>query len=340
MEAALSNRFIEFARLECDGSSPLYKALSMEVGSDPDLLELCSNAKEGQPVPNLLFGAVHYLLHNSHHPLRRYYKSLVESPLQEEDAFPHFKDFCRQYENEIQNLLKTKRVQTNEVRRCAYLYPVFCHIHEQTGAPLSMIEIGSSAGLQMLWDHYCYSYGDGQSYGNPHSPVHLASEVRRGSRPHFRKGSPPVASRVGIDLHISDLMDPEQCLWLKALIWPEHEERRVLFEQAVDQFKKHSPRLLEGDGLALLKEEASHAPEGSVLCIYHTHVANQMPEFVKEKLLKTIQEIGRRRDIFHVYNNIHDRKLHVDSIIEGHEHSQVMGETDGHGRWFDWHLSS
>lgn len=64
-----------------------------------------------------------------------------------------------------------------------------------------------------------------------------------------------------------------------------------------------------------------------------------MPSDVKSKLIKKINEIGSYRDVFHIYNNMDDRKLHVDSIINGNIEKNTIGETDGHARWFDWNLS-
>ncbi|WP_434406627.1 DUF2332 family protein [Geobacillus thermoleovorans] len=50
--------------------------------------------------------------------------------------------------------------------------------------------------------------------------------------------------------------------------------------------------------------------------------------------LEQLREIGRQRDLFHVYNNMWDRKLHLDGMIDGREYRQIVAETDGHGRWF------
>jgi hypothetical protein len=33
-----------------------------------------------------------------------------------------------------------------------------------------------------------------------------------------------------------------------------------------------------------------------------------------------------------------DRKLHLDYFLNGKEYNQTIGETDGHGRWFEWNL--
>jgi hypothetical protein len=107
----------------------------------------------------LFFGAVHYLLlKGADHPLKDFYPSIVSNPKSYEDSFEYFKDFCLTHRNEIESILKTKLVQTNEIRRCAYLYPIFCTIYEKVKKPLALIEIGTSAGLQLLWDKYSYSY--------------------------------------------------------------------------------------------------------------------------------------------------------------------------------------
>ncbi len=55
--------------------------------------------------------------------------------------------------------------------------------------------------------------------------------------------------------------------------------------------------------------------------------------------LEQLREIGGQRDLFHVYNNIWDRKLHLDGMIDGREYRQIVAETDGHGRWFRWEMN-
>ncbi|WP_347862468.1 DUF2332 domain-containing protein [Salimicrobium sp. PL1-032A] len=165
MLAGLSERFKDFAETECKGSSALYESLAVRISEDDDLLKLCMNAQEDQPTPNLLLGAVHYLLLNgAAHDLRDYYPSIVDEPKRDDRLFQVFKEFCLEYHQEIKALLQHKLVQTNEVRRCAYLFPVFSYIYQQTGKPLSLIEIGTSAGLQLLFDQYGYSYGSAYIY--------------------------------------------------------------------------------------------------------------------------------------------------------------------------------
>ena len=336
----LALRFKNFSTTECKDSSELYEFLSLKVSEDDAILELCTEAREGQPVPNLLFGAVHYLLlKGKDHQLKQYYPSLTnEYRKVEEEAFLHFKDFCIGYKEEIIPILKSKLVQTNEVRRCAYLYPVFSLIYSKVKKPLSLVEIGTSAGLQLLWDKYSYSYGTDEIYGDKNSSVHITSEIKGEQIPLILPEAPPVSSKIGFDLHVNDLRNYEDYVWLKSLIWPEHIERLELFEKAAECYKENPIGLIEGDGVNLLKEVLVKLSEDTAICVFHTHVANQLPEELKVKLVETIKETGKGKDVFHIYNNMWDRKLHLDYFIDGVEYKEIIGETDGHGRWFEWNI--
>nr|WP_236838603.1 DUF2332 domain-containing protein [Caldalkalibacillus salinus] len=333
----IAKRFRTFATEECRGSSELYAHLSLRVSETDDILTLATYTREGQPIPNLLFGAVHYLLLKGYdHPLQDFYPSLIDQPRDVEAAFPYFKDFCQQFAGDIIPILKNRCVQTNEVSRCAYLYPVFSHLYDQVKKPLALIEIGTSAGLQLLWDQYRYSYGTHDVYGHKQSNVHIESRIHGDNKPKLPHHMPTVASRVGVDLNILDLETEEDALWLKALIWPEHQYRRALIEKAASCVKAHPLTLVEGDGVALLPNLVKQIPKEHCICVFHTHVANQMSQAVKERLLEHVRQIGEKRDIGHLYNNIQDRDLHLDYYVNGEAFTKVVGRTDGHGRWFTW----
>lgn len=337
--SSMSERFYQFAEEECDGSSPLYQHLAEQIAEDKEILQLAAQAPAGQPVPNLLLGAVHYfLMIRNEHPLHSFYQTFTNVPKPKEQAYPVFREFVFLYEHDIQKLMQEKRVQTNEVRRCAYLYPVFCHIAARTNRPLGLIEIGTSAGLQLLVDRYSYSYGRDTIYGSARSQLHLKSEVRHGKLPGFIQQPPVMKERIGVDLHICDVTHEETMLWLKALIWPEHKERRENLEQAVQELRLNPPDFYEGDGVEVLPELAQRIPQNRVLCIFHTHVANQMTGEVKARLHEHLVDISRTRPVFHIYNHMKDENLHMDVYENGRIEPHTIGATDGHGRWFDWLL--
>ncbi|MDR6555069.1 DUF2332 domain-containing protein [Paenibacillus qinlingensis] len=335
----LSDRFRIFAERECKNSSRLYEHLAGNIANDLELLQLAAHSKPGQPVPNLLLGAVHYLLLSGvEHELASYYASVVDNPKVSTGAIDSFKDFCKQNEKEIIQLVANKLVQTNEVRRCAYLYPSFCHIYEMSKKPLTLLEIGTGAGLQLMWDKYAYSYKSNHKYGSLQSTLEISAEIKGDKFPFLLEHSPPVIRRIGLDLHVNNLNDSEDYLWLKALIWPEHKERNLYFETAAHCLKNEPIELIEGDGVAMLQEIIPTVSLHSSICIFHTHVANQIPVADKRKLIEQIQALGKKRDVFHLYNNMWDSDLHLDSYINGIEYKEKLAETDGHGRWFTWKL--
>ncbi|GGN56151.1 DUF2332 domain-containing protein [Oceanobacillus indicireducens] len=149
-----------------------------------------------------------------------------------------------------------------------------------------------------------------------------------------------VSTRIGFDLNTIDLNDEEEKLWLKSLIWPEHRERLFMFEEAAGYMKEDPVRLVDGDGISLLSKYVEEVPEDNVICIFHTHVANQMPKKKHDQLLQTVETIGEKRDVFHIYNNIQDKYLHLDYYLDGVEYRNTIAKTDGHGRWFEWLLKN
>src|SRR5260221_12904147 len=75
----LSHSFEQFASHVSQQACPLYARLSGAVAADPELLPLACHARRGQPVPNLFFAAIHFLLlKGMQHPLAAFYPSVSE----------------------------------------------------------------------------------------------------------------------------------------------------------------------------------------------------------------------------------------------------------------------
>ncbi len=138
-----------------------YGAISRAAANDPELLALMQQAPPAQRRPNLLFAAVHYLLlRGADHPLAAYYDTVrPEAAPPDADVVPVFRDFCLTYRAQLEPLIATRSTQTNEVGRCAMLLPALCAIAAvESGAALSLLDLGTSAGLNLLFDRYGYTY--------------------------------------------------------------------------------------------------------------------------------------------------------------------------------------
>jgi hypothetical protein len=213
-----AQRFERFAEQECRGVSPLYERLSLGIAADPELLALAAHAGAGQPAPNLLLAAVHFLLlKGARHALSAHYPSVrrpsargAPAPLDElGEPYPAFRSFCDEHAATLQHLISTRLVQTNEVRRSACLLPAFGLVARRGGdRPLALVEIGASAGLNLLWDRYGYDYGQGRRYGDPHSPVQISCTPRGTSLRPFPQKFPLVVFRARLTLVRSTFVIP------------------------------------------------------------------------------------------------------------------------------------
>jgi hypothetical protein len=263
---ALAQRFERFAQRECH-VSPLYECLSRGIARDRELLSIAVHARAGQPVPNLFFAAVHYmLLKGIEHPLTAFYASLAHVIPQTDDPYSSFRAFCLEHAEEIQRLIAARLVQTNEVRRCGCLLPAFGLVaHRTAGQPLALVEIGASAGLNLLWDEYGYDYGEYGRYGVLSSAVQISCTVRGSERPPLPVVLPPVAMRVGLDINPIDVRDPDAALWLRALVWPDEAGRSDLLQRAMHIAQHNPPTLIGGNALDLLATVMARIPDDQIV---------------------------------------------------------------------------
>jgi hypothetical protein len=115
----------------------------------------------------------------------------------------------------------TRPPQTNEVGRGAALVGGLRHIAAEYALPVRLVEVGTSAGLNLRADHFRID-GEAGRYGDPASPVRLAGGWL---------GVPPpespvqVVARGGGDLEPIDPSTPEGCLTLTAYVWPDQAGR-------------------------------------------------------------------------------------------------------------------
>jgi hypothetical protein len=339
MQEELSNIFEQFARDEFHNSSPLYEQLSTSIAKDPELLSVAAQCRKGERIPNLLFAAVHYLLLKGFsHPVSRFYKSLGGSFDGRENTYPEFRSFCLQHVEQIRQLISVRMVQTNEVSRCVGLMPAFVTVSRIVpDRSLYLVDVGASAGLNLFWDHYGYIYGDHVEGGDKYSPVQIKCSLKGTKVPPIPASFPRVAGRVGLDLNPLDVRASEDALWLRALIWPEHEMRADLLGKAIEVVRQQQLNLLAGDGVDLLPDVMRTVPTDSVLCIVRifTHLSHER----RDRLTALIAEYAAKRDVFMISIRARgrdDSELRLTAFIKSHRTEQGLAYIQNHGQWMEW----
>src|SRR4051795_11821538 len=153
-----------------------------------------------------------------------------------------------------------RQTRTNETARCAVLYPAIAEAAHRVGAnAVGLIDVGCSAGLNLNVDRVGITYSNGQSLGDPSSPVQLSSSIV-GDRPVPTRAIPEIVARIGIDLDPVDLTDPDDARWLRACLWPDQPERLARLEAEMALAATAPPVLLHGDAVEVLPYAFTRVP--------------------------------------------------------------------------------
>lgn len=334
-----------FGRTDGPNASPLYSWLALQAAEDREILRLVLHANTRPQRPHMLFAAVQYLLFSDiQDELAQFYPNLTTKPQPLREAYPFFRAFCLKHVDEISHLVTTHGVQTNEVGRCADLLFAFARVAQLgRGKPLAMIELGASAGLNMLWDRYGYDYGTAGYLGDHTAPVQLQCELRGEIVPPLPETIPTVNWRKGIDLYPIDVYDEEATRWLRALIWSEHQDRAQRLEAALTMARQQPLPIVAGDAVDRLPELLAQVPAETTLCIYHSYAMNQTPEPVRTRIFAQIADFARTRELFRVaeewYAGMRQAELELLWYRDGEVLHEKLAECESHGRWIRFVLS-
>jgi hypothetical protein len=257
-----------WADAELRGYSPPYETIARRLADDTALLaRIAAVAAREKLVPVLLFAAVKSIVDDEpESPLARIYAGGPG------DAWTGFRDLLERRFDEVAGLVRARRIQTNEVGRAAAILPALGIAHRRAGGPLALIEIGPSAGLNLLLDRFAYDYGAGRTAGDPASPVRLVCETRGPLVPPVPTAMPRLASRRGIDLSPVDVTDDAECRWLEACLWPGAPERTERLRAAIGLARRDPPLLERGNMLDLLPRVLGEVADDAVPCVLSTWV--------------------------------------------------------------------
>jgi hypothetical protein len=324
-------------------TSPLYRVLSRTVAADADLLDLAAETRPGQQPANMLMAAVHLLvLKNPELPFARFFASVhgddAEAP---EGAASEFGAFCAEHRDAIAQILRERFVQTNAPGRGAAVRLAMEEIARRVAGPVTFLEIGASAGIQLRFDRWAVETA-GRRFGPADAPLTLRPQWRGDRPPPDLDRIPPIRDRLGVDLHPVDATDPEQRLWLRALVWPEHRDRFAELATALDAIALDPPTVLQGDAIVMLPRlDAERLADDIPLVVFHSMVRIHVAADRRGAFDAAITALGRRRRLLHVSLEIapRDSAYHQRAPLLALRDSQGpqrdLALAEGHGRWIE-----
>jgi hypothetical protein len=179
--------------------------------------------------------------------------------------------------------------QTNEVGRSAVLMSGLLEIAAAFTRPVELLELGASAGLNLLLDHYAYRLGDREA-GDPASPLRLEPEW---------KGPPPpnaqviVARRRGVDLNPLDpRRDGERLI---AYVWPEQQARLARLGTALAIAAADPPPVDRGDAAEWLEARLDEPPTaGATRVVFHSVAFHYFPAATRARIAALMETAGNK----------------------------------------------
>jgi hypothetical protein len=267
----IAERYAAFAIDEARGSSEAYEKLAFAIAQSADLLAFIATFPVEKRQPNLFLAAVRHVC-----------------------GIPRNVDELRQFAHasgaKIRKIVLARTTQTNEPGRCAVLLPLLAEL----APPLALIEVGASAGLCLLMDHYGYDYGDARIdpavSQDGRAPV-FTCEVS-GPVP-LPRAIPRIAWRAGLDLNPIDVRSERETAWLKTLVWPGQDARLAGLRAAIGIARRNLPKMVRGDLLTDLPKLATLAPKDATLVVFHTAVLGYvLPQQARDRFAATVKEIG------------------------------------------------
>ena len=283
------------------------------IADDPDVLALIGEAPVRQRRPNLLLAAVHFLLlGGAAHPLAEHYDTVRsftgggDGPVASGDLVADFKDFVMVHRTELLALIAARSTQTNEVGRCTAILPALATI--AGGDPLWLLDLGTSAGLNLLFDSYAYTYrqrSDGATLhaGRSGALVRLDCAVRGELSDLPALDLPPIAGRTGIDALPIDPTSEDGADWLLACLWPDNLPRfdRLRGALATARLTADAPTVYRGDIIDDLPGVVEGIDTDGPLVVFHSWVAAYLGAERQTQLVETVRALSRTRPLHYLY---------------------------------------
>lgn len=287
---------IETQRLGCElAGSPLYARVLDVVRADvasggvfDRLLAPVADAPFGDAVLLRLLGGLHLLVLEGQAPaLARHYPSVGGG--RRRGLAGDLRAAAEAHEADLA-VRMAAGVQTNEVGRSASLLGGYLEV-ARAGLPLRVLEVGASAGLNLLFDRYRYT-DPGGGWGPVDSPLVF-------DHPWFG-GAPPldvavdVAERRGCDVEPIDVTTASGRQRLRSFVWADQLDRLGRLDAALAVAVADPPVVDRAAAPAWLRAQLHEPAPGASTVVAHSIVFQYLDEVARAELLEVIDGAGHR----------------------------------------------
>jgi hypothetical protein len=287
----LAQVYRRFAEAAAAGASPLYERVAVALSESGEALRAIETAPARKRNPTVILAALHDLALAGRAPALAAAYAAADGDAAAGAAI----DTLLRMTGSVVAIAVRRRTRADETGRCAVLYPAVAEAAHRAGATaVGLIDVGCSAGLNLNVDRVGITYSNGQSVGDPSSPVQLSCSIV-GGRPIPALAIPEVVTRVGADLDPVDVTDADDARWLRACLWPDQPERIARLEAEMALAAAAPPVLLRGDAIEVLPDAFARVPADALPVVTTTWALSRFPPESRLRFLHRLDQAAAGR---------------------------------------------
>ena len=275
------------------GTSPLYQRVTVALSESSAALRAIETAPPRKRHPTVILAALHDLALAGRAPALAAAYAAADGDAAAGAAV----DTLLRMTSSVVAIAVRRPVRASETGRCAVLYPAIAEAAHRAGAnAVGLIDVGCSAGLNLNVGRVGITYSNGQSLGDPSSPVQLSSSIV-GGRPIPARAMPEVVVRVGVGPDPVDVTDAADARWLRACLWPGQPDRAARLDAEIALAAAAPPLLLQGDAVEVMPGAFARVPAGALPVVTTTWALSRFPPEDRLRFLHRLGEAAAGRPV-------------------------------------------
>ncbi|CAN5479268.1 MAG: DUF2332 domain-containing protein [Acidimicrobiia bacterium] len=297
---------------------------------------------DGDPVtdavPLRLLGGVHRLVLRGEAPGLAFHYPTVGGRPSWPGCTAEFFGTVRAHPVAIETAL-SRPPQTNEIGRAAPLIGGLIEVTTMLGAPIRLLEIGASAGLNLLLDHYRFELGDGLVFGPPSSPVvvtsHWSGRIPALNRPI------DIVSRRGCDLTPLDVRHHDDVERLLCYVWADQLDRFDRLRRAIELARSAPTTVDAAPAAGWLLQQLARSYPGAVTVVMQSCVTQYLSAEERHQVLAVMRAAGtratREAPVAWLRMEPAHRNFELTLSVWPQDLHLTLADVEAHGRWVAWH---